>query len=439
MALLQEIKVPLLSVNDTSLTVVSIPFPNGHKIRKGENIMVFETSKTTYDVESETEGYILYTCTEGSDYEVNEVVARIFSVAEDLTLEPLIVSDKKNTEEFTGTGLTSNNINWQGETIFSKDALQWIETHGIDKSKFAGKDFVSRADAELIISGKTAAPKKDKAAGPASKVSRPEIPVDETKVIVEKLSSSKKREIRYLSEVQSTGLTSTIHIHVETCGIFVQMNRSLHYLKDSLLPVIIYECGRLLRKYPLLNAYSADEKIAVYRDVHVGFAVDIDKGLKVLKIGNADRKQIGDIENEILSLSNRYLDDVLTIDDLSDITFTITDLSMEGIAFFQPLVNMMNSAILGVSSIDEKLQRCILSLTFDHRITEGKLASRFLSDLKSRLESYRPVGYAESNTGIECSRCRKTLQEDLGDIGFVKCITPAGKEGYLCQSCFKGF
>src|SRR5689334_12907701 len=81
MALLQEIQVPLLAVNDTSLTVVEISFPNGSLVKKGDMVMVFETSKTTYDVEAASDGYIQYLCEADHDYEVNTVVARIYSEA----------------------------------------------------------------------------------------------------------------------------------------------------------------------------------------------------------------------------------------------------------------------------------------------------------------------------------------------------------------------
>jgi hypothetical protein len=141
----------------------------------------------------------------------------------------------------------------------------------------------------------------------------------------------------------------------------------------------------------------------------------------------------------IMGLSNSYLDDTLQIDDLTDITFTITDLSSESVAFFRPLINMMNSAILGVSAIDEKLQRCTLSCTFDHRVTEGKLVAVFLKELAARLESYRATDYAHLVKDVICYKCSKSLQEELGDVGFVKSITPEGKEGYICQSCLKGF
>jgi pyruvate/2-oxoglutarate dehydrogenase complex dihydrolipoamide acyltransferase (E2) component len=304
---------------------------------------------------------------------------------------------------------------------------------GLDKSLFAGKDFVSGADVLAVL--QPPATVTARSVTPAR--SAPVLPADPQKVIVEKLSKAKRREIEYLSDIQSTGLTSTVHSFVDTEGIFTHINRSHKYLKDSLLPVIIYEASRLLASYPLLNGYYTEEGVALYKEINIGFAIDIDKGLKVLKIPRSADMSITGLEATIIELSGRYLDDTLQIDDLSDITFTITDLSAEGVTFFQPLINKMNSAILGMSAIDTKLQRATLSLTFDHRVTEGKTAARFLNDLKDRLESYRQQSPLYQD--ISCFKCFKSLKEDLGGSGFARCITPEGKEGYICQTCFKGF
>jgi len=444
MALLQEILVPLLAVNDTSLTVVEIVSPNGEKVKKGDLIMVFETSKTTYDVVAPEEGYIQYLCETDHDYEVNEVVARIYSeAAEAATALSRPVNSPaphfaapEAAVDFAPIAMPGSLPFWEGETLFSNEASRLIESSGLDRSAFAGKDFVSTADVAALLQPVRATTGQDHVRTTAT--TRPLLPVDPAKAIVERLSSGKRREIEYLEEVQSTGLTSTVNSFMETAGIFTHINPSLKYLKDSLLPVIIYEASRLLTDYHLLNAYFTGDAVALYKEVNTGFAIDIDKGLKVLKIPRSEQKSVGEIEQAILDLSGRYLDDTLQLEDLTDITFTITDLSAEGVAFFRPLINKMNSAILGVSAIDEKWQRCTLSLTFDHRVTEGKVAARFLRELKERLESYRPKLY----TGFEnitCFKCHKTLKEDLGDTGFARCITPEGKEGYICQSCLKGF
>jgi pyruvate/2-oxoglutarate dehydrogenase complex dihydrolipoamide acyltransferase (E2) component len=453
MALIQEILVPLLAVNDTTLTVVEIALASGSPVRKGDHILVFETSKTTYDVESPADGYIQFACETDRDYSVNEVVARIFSDQAEAAAAPAPRAARPVASPApaaaaapAGHATAAPPLNghttempvspepvrhWEGETVFSYEAESLIASSGIERTVFKGRDFVTAADVRNYI--RPAAP-----AAPAGRATASPSPIDPEKVIVEKLSSGKRREIEYLSEVQATGLTSTINSYVEVEGIFTHINPALKYLKNSLLPVIIYETARLLADFPLLNAWYSGDGISVYREVNPGFAIDIDKGLKVVKIARAGEKSISAIESDILRLSGSYLDDTLKLEDLTDITFTITDLSAEGVAFFRPLVNKMNSAILGVSAIDGKLQRCMLSLTFDHRVTEGRLAARFVQELKERLESYRPAGGAV-HQDISCFKCYKTLREDLGGAGFVRCVTPEGKEGYICQACLKGF
>jgi pyruvate/2-oxoglutarate dehydrogenase complex dihydrolipoamide acyltransferase (E2) component len=436
MPVLQSIKVPLISVNDTSLTVVDILFSTGDKVRKGDIILVFETSKTTYNVEAEADGYIQYLCELSSDYEVNDIVAGIYSDPAEIKIttekKKDIPSNPSLDETIEPAGV------WEGDTLFSVAAIALINSSGADHSLFKGKDFVSRKDVELILGISNKKNISVQKTDNAVKV-KTNLPVDTAKVIVEKLSFNKKKEIEYLSEVQSAGITSTINTTIETEGIFVHINQSLKFLKDSLLPVIIYETSRLLEKYRELNAYFAGDTIAYYKQVNIGFAVDIDKGLKVLKIADTRQKSIPEIEDAIMELSGKYLDDALHVDDLTDISFTITDLSSEKVAFFRPLINMMNSAILGVSSIDDKLNRCMLSVTFDHRVTEGKLVAQFLKDMKGRIESYQSKHYPKQNQHITCFKCYKTLKEDLSDVGFAKCITPQGEEAYICQSCLKGF
>jgi len=448
MALLQEIQVPLLAVNDTSLTVVEINFAGGSQVKKGDTIMVFETSKTTYDVEAASDGFIQYLCEADHDYEVNTVVARIYSEAAEAARKTSSVTGPASLNVVVAARdfalpARQGSSDWEGETLFSREATRLMTEAGIAPSAFAGRDFVTAKDVRELLqpASGTGAPAAEavKNVPPKNVPARAALPADPQKVIVDRLSSAKKREIEYLGDVQSTGLTSTINTFVDTDGIFTHINHGLKHLRNSLLPVILYESARLLADYPLLNAYFTGDAIARYRDVNPGFAIDIDKGLKVLKIAGAGQMTIQAVESEILRLSGSYLDDTLQIDELTDITFTITDLSSEGVAFFRPLVNKMNSSILGVSAIDDKLQRCTLSLTFDHRVTEGKLAAQFLKELKDRLESYRATDTQAALGGVTCFKCLKTLGEDLSGVGFARCITPEGKDGYICQSCLKGF
>jgi pyruvate/2-oxoglutarate dehydrogenase complex dihydrolipoamide acyltransferase (E2) component len=428
MALLQEIKVPLLSVNDTSLTIIDTPFKTGEKVDTGQVIVVFETSKTSYEVTVETPGYIQYLCSTGDDYEVNEVVVKIFSDSKDIDLS--VETSVKKIKKLTPI----NTKEWNGETQFSSGAKKLLEENELSSDLFKGYDFVSKEDVMAIMVSSPKA-KKNKLFNSVSQMPK-QTGLD---IIDYKISSGKKREIDYLSDVQQAGLTSTVHIYVDTAFIFGHLNNALKALKNSILPLVIYESSRLLKKYPLLNAFYNSDSISVYKDINPGFAIDIGKGLKVLNVKNAGELSIQHIEEKILDLSGKYLDDKLELEHLTDITFTITDLSAEGTFLFKPLVNFMNSSILGISSIDTKLNRCVLSMTFDHRITEGKLVAGFLQELKIRLESYRSDNQSLMNQDVMCFKCRKKLKDNLADVGFSKCITPKGDEAYICQSCFKGY
>ncbi|MEO8414543.1 MAG: 2-oxo acid dehydrogenase subunit E2 [Ginsengibacter sp.] len=429
MAVVQEIKVPLISVNDTKLTVIDICFLAGDQVKKGDVILVFETSKTTYEVGAEVNGYIQYMCATDEDYEVDTIVAMLYDNASEVQ-----VYDNLPLEKNTQMKLAAH---WTGETLFSKGALHIINERGLNRKLFAGSDFISKEDV-LVYLGESK--KNQSAISPDAEIAKENrtSSISETQGLVQKLSANKKLEVEYLGSVQAVGLTSTVNNFIDTDGIFIHLNESLKALKNSLLPVTIYEASRLLAKYKKLNAFYAEGSICYYEKINIGFAIDLDQGLKVLKVPDAQKKTISEIEEDIIGLSGKYLDNALHYDDLTDITFTITDLSSEKVAFFRPLVNYRNSAILGISSIDEKLDRCTFTVTFDHRVTEGKLVAKFLNDLKSRLESYRSNHFA-SHQHIKCFKCYKLLAEDLSDVGFTKCITPNGENAFICQSCLKGF
>ncbi len=434
MAVLQQIAVPLLAVNDTFLTVVEVNFQQKAAVKKGDIVMVFETSKTTYEVIAEADGFIKYNCEQGNDYTVNDIVAEIYSSADEIKIEEKKVVETVASKPATA-GVSKVEFNYTGTTLFSIAAQTLLAQKNINPDVFAGYEMVTAKDVELYINPSLATKVAETPAQKtATKKSNAALPDGAT---AQKLSSNKKREIEYLSAVQETGLTSTLAINISTNGLFGSVNKHLKYFKNSLLPLVVYETSRLLVKYPLMNGFFNDNQIYTYNEVNVGFAVDIDKGLKVVKIANTNEHSIAEVEEQILNLSNQYLEDKIPVESLTGISFTITDLSGEGISYFRPLVNMFNSAIMGISSIDEELQRFNASITFDHRVTEGKYVAQFLNELKQRIESYA-YNDDEANNHISCYKCFKTLKEDLAQVGLLPVVTPQGKRAHICQSCWNG-
>jgi pyruvate/2-oxoglutarate dehydrogenase complex dihydrolipoamide acyltransferase (E2) component len=251
-------------------------------------------------------------------------------------------------------------------------------------------------------------------------------------------------------------MNSALHMHVNVEGLFSFINNYFDVLKDTLLPIVVYETSRLLNTYKEFNAYYADGQIAYYRSVNIGVAVDIDDGLKVLTIPDTDKLLPRQIEAALSERIDRYLQRKLKPDHITGSTFTISDLSSQGLSCFQPLINKDQSAILGISGVDEKLGRSTLSLVFDHRVTEGMRACQFLNELKERVESYLPSpgrvdgsshtepdhrSASPAATSIRCHRCLKTLAEDqaLQGPGLIKAILANGEETALCRDCMMGF
>lgn len=161
--------------------------------------------------------------------------------------------------------------------------------------------------------------------------------------------------------------------------------------------LIVKAAARALRDFPLMNATLQDDQILIHPEVNVGVAVAVEDGLLVPVVKNADRKPVGEISREVRELAERARAGKSTPDDLSDGTFTITNLGAYDVELFNPVLVPGQTGILGVGRIAEKpairegqvVARHLMNLclTFDHRVLDGAPAARFLQRVKELLES----------------------------------------------------
>lgn len=437
MAVLLEIYVPKETVSDEFATIAKLYFKSGDAIKKGDILIDLETSKTIVSIEAEFDGFIEIFCKEGEDVEISSLLMNI--------VDSLNAEQKEEESVSKNTKVIEEEI--ETDTIFSKTAIELMDKNNISKSNFVNKDFVNEDDVLYLINPKTAEQKSEKQSVPLVK-KEVNYTYDESLVDIEPLSKLKKTEIKYLSDVQSGVMNSILNVAVDIKNIDESISQSFQIFKGSYLPLIVYEVSRLLSKYKVFNAYFMGDKIGYYKNINVGMATDIDDGLKVLTLQNTDKLNMNIIESKLYGLVEKYLDKKLDVTDVTGSTFTITDLSSSGIDFFTPLINTKQSAILGVSKVDTKLNRFYLTLVFDHRVTEGKVASEFLVELKNRIESYSLSEDVKDDTPIEdtyldvkCGACFKTLKEDkeMQGLGMIKRVNHQGKEDYLCHVCLSGY
>ncbi|NLY97393.1 MAG: 2-oxo acid dehydrogenase subunit E2, partial [Clostridiaceae bacterium] len=166
----------------------------------------------------------------------------------------------------------------------------------------------------------------------------------------------------------------------------------------TLNDIILFAVSRVIKKHKALNAHYTGTSMKYFNHVHLGMAVDTDRGLMVPTIFNADQKSLNEIAIESKKLAEACRTGKINPDLLQGGTFTVTNLGGLGVESFTPVINPPQTAILGVCNI---VQRPImtdkgislypamgLSLTFDHRAVDGAPAAKFLKDLGEALESF---------------------------------------------------
>jgi pyruvate/2-oxoglutarate dehydrogenase complex dihydrolipoamide acyltransferase (E2) component len=121
--------------------------------------------------------------------------------------------------------------------------------------------------------------------------------------------------------------------------------------------------------------------------VGIGFAINAGRSLRVPVVRCESRISLPETAAAIRNLFLRYMREELTLPDLTGGTFTVTDLSSHGVVHFVPVLNLNQSAILGLCAERPGSGTRDLVLTFDHRMSDGMRAAEFLGELRARLEA----------------------------------------------------
>ncbi len=168
-------------------------------------------------------------------------------------------------------------------------------------------------------------------------------------------------------------------------------------VKVTFLPFIMKALIAALKQHPTLNGWFDEEngEILQFSDVHIGVALDTDRGLLVPVITNAHRRNVFELAGELQRLSAAGRDGSITREELNGSTITITSAGSIGGLFATPIINHPELAILGVYRIEDRpvvidgeirvRKMMYLSITLDHRIIDGAEAARFMNTMKRLL------------------------------------------------------
>ena len=203
-------------------------------------------------------------------------------------------------------------------------------------------------------------------------------------------------------------LTSTAQLTLNTtanaAGILAMRKKvknadeALGLNKITLNDLVCFAVSRTLLKYPAFNAHLEDGVLTEFEQVHLGFACDTPRGLLVPVIRSAQALGLKAFSDEAKRLAGGAIDGSLSPDFLSGGTFTVSNIGSFGIETFTPVINLPQTAILGVGAITPRPtvaadgtigveQRLNLSLTIDHQVIDGADGARFLRDLVAAIEN----------------------------------------------------
>lgn len=157
---------------------------------------------------------------------------------------------------------------------------------------------------------------------------------------------------------------------------------------------------RALKKFPQVNAHFLGDSVRLFSKVHLGLAVDTERGLMVPVVKNADDLSIQGLANQLKEVANACKKGSIDPDLLSSeaASFTVSNLGNYGVEIFTPVINLPQVAILGVNTIVPRpkdigggvyafVPHIGLSLTYDHRALDGGEATRFVKEIANEIEA----------------------------------------------------
>jgi len=419
-----EVLIPPLGQTVDTVTLVTWYKKEGEAIIEGEPLFAIETDKATLDVEAQASGVLRrVTVPEGQEVEVLSVVALITSPDEELVSSsplPARVGEWANRrmEELpavpplspsppllhtgdVGSGGVGSGV--AGRTFISPRARRLAEAKGVPLESLSAtgpegaiveRDVQAYLDRQLTVTERTPAGVSVSLERQPTDVSVPpfnevlaETPLQGVRAIIaERMmqSVSTTARVTLTAEVDATALVE-LRRRLAEDGVTVSYN-----------DLFFYVSGRVLREQSALNSSLEGNVLRQWKRVHIGLAVDTERGLLVPVVRDVDTKRLAQLARETSGLIERARTGTLTPDALRGGTFTLTNLGRFGVDAFTPIINPPETAILGVGRItprpvvrnDEVVIRetVWLSLTFDHRIVDGGPAARFLQRVTELIE-----------------------------------------------------
>jgi len=431
-----------------SCIVTVLKKKTGDKVTKGEVLFSYETDKASFEEESPTEGVVL-ACfhEEGDEVPVLESMMVIGQPGEDYS-SPVTGSHPADRpaapaalDEATGND-KAGEVNPAGDEtparaasasaspaqFVSPRARKLAEKEAVDVSRLAGtgangritehdvRAFLMDRPRMTPLAKKLAAERGTQPHAPgsglagtarAADLAAPVNAIYGTDYEDRKISNIRKLIARSMHASLQNSAQLTHHLGADARRILDLRKKAKVALEEGRLTVnitlndmVCFAVVKALKKYPNVNTHFMGDSVRYFHKVHLGLAVDTERGLMVPVVRNADDLSITGLATRFKELAAACRNGSVNPDILSPEagTFTVSNLGNYGVEMFTPVINLPQSAILGVNAIVPRPKELGdgvyafvpfigLSLTYDHRSLDGGEATRFLKQIATEIET----------------------------------------------------
>lgn len=391
-----DIKVPTVGESITEVTLLKWTKKKGDYVERDEVIAELESEKATFEVNAEKAGILTYEATEGDTILIGSVLAQIDETAakpEKSTVDNQQTAETK-IETKKSEQLTSNN-----QPITPNDVKATPLANAIISDKKVDTKTIEPTGAN----GKILKQDVLQALANPGKQAFANTELGSRNIRREKMSNLRKTISKRLVEAKNTTAMLTTFNEVDM-GAIMEIRakhkdkfKEAHGVNLGFMSFFAKACAIALAEWPSVNAYIEEGEIVYHDYADISIAVSTPRGLTVPVMRNVESMSMADVEKAVGVLAAKARDSKLTAEDLTGGTFTITNGGVFGSLMSTPIINIPQSAILGMHKIQDRPMAIngkveirpmmYLALSYDHRIIDGRESVSFLVRVKELLEN----------------------------------------------------
>jgi 2-oxoglutarate dehydrogenase E2 component (dihydrolipoamide succinyltransferase) len=397
-----DIKVPAIGESISEVTLIKWLKHDGDYVDRDEVIAELESEKATFEVNAEKAGTLKTLGKEGDTLKIGQVLANIDETAAKPAAKP---EEKKS---------ASNGVPAASKVVFEKAEVVPESVKAASSS--SSSEVKATPVAAAIITDK----KVDKGSiipsGANGKIVKHDVlealsnpgrlpgkTLFGRDVRKEKMSNLRKTVSRRLVEAKNTTAMLTTFNEVDMTQVMALRSKYKDKFKEKhgvnlgFMSFFTKACCYALQEWPAVNAYIDGEEIVYHDYCDISIAVSAPKGLVVPVIRNAESLSMAEIEKKVVELAGKARDNKLSMEEMQGGTFTITNGGVFGSLMSTPIINIPQSAILGMHKIEERAvvvngqivirSMMYLAVSYDHRIIDGRESVSFLVRVKELLEN----------------------------------------------------